>query len=91
MLDMLQIGATSWCRGAIRAEARCNFTLAALQLLQFEHEEGPITSIEDLSLGSLAIDPSNGKPFVFDPVARTLKAAEGSALHDENAIQLPRW
>jgi hypothetical protein len=91
MLDLIQIGASSWSRGAMRAEARSNITLAALQLLQSEHEEGPITSIDDLRLGSLASDPSNGMPFIFDPVARTLKAAEGSALYDENAIQLPRW
>ncbi len=91
MLDKVQDGASSWCRGAIRAEARYNLTLAALQLLQSEHnEEGPITSTDDIRLGSLASDPSNGMPFVFDPAARTLSVAAGSALQDEQPVQLPR-
>lgn len=91
MLGMTELGTKVWCRGAIRAEAQSNITLAALQLLQSEREEGPIASADDLRLGSLATDPSNGMPFVFDPTARTLSVAEGSALKGEEPIHLPQW
>jgi hypothetical protein len=82
----------AWTKGAIRAEAQYAFTLAALQLLQSEHTGGPITSAADPRLAAIAIDPSNAKPFRFDPAIRQLSAAPDSALMESKvfSVQLPQ-
>jgi hypothetical protein len=92
VLEQVQSSSHSWVTQAIRGEAECNLTLAALQFLQSEQmEEGPIRSDKDIRMGSLAIDPSNGMPFVYDPAVRQLAPAAGSILAGKDPVQLPRW
>lgn len=92
VLEEVQSSSYSWVTQAIRGEAECNLTLAALQFLQSEQmEEGPIRSDKDIRMGSLAIDPSNGMPFVYDPAVRQLAPAAGSILAGREPVQLPRW
>ena len=91
MLQNMQISTRGWEREAIRAETRYNLTLAALQLLQSENEEGPIPAADDMRLGSLAIDPSTGNPFVFDPAKRQLAVTADSVLAGLGPVHLPTW
>lgn len=91
MLQKMQMNTKGLEQLMIRSEARVLLTLMALQLLQSENEEGPIAAADDMRLGSFALDPSTGEPFVFDPAKRQISAAEGSTLAAEKPVQLPTW